>query len=194
MSANNVESVVKTHRCISCGMCKSSCPVNAISLVYKDDGFFHPQVDESMCIHCKRCIKMCPAEHHIRSSSLTGDYLRLCLAHSTDTDVRYSATSGGVINSLLRYILNNNIVDAVLLTRYSNKAVIEAEPVILTRENSVCLKTDARDFASRYVTVPVLVDIAKYCGQFDRLAVVGTPCQINALTLLMGGVHLIRDS
>lgn len=103
MSANAVDYVVQKHRCVSCGMCKSSCP---------------------------RC---------------------------------------------------------------SDKNVIEVEPAIFTRENSTCLKTDARDFALRYVTVPVLTDITEYSRKFARLAVVGMLCQMDAFSLLMG-VQIIMNS
>ena len=39
--------------CKSCGLCAAKCPVRAIS----DDG---RHVDETLCINCMRCIKICP--------------------------------------------------------------------------------------------------------------------------------------
>ena len=113
----------------------------------------------------------------------------MCLAHSTNVNVRYNATSGGVVNSLLRYLLDKNVAEAVLLTQYSPESVIEAAPKIVTKNTSYTLVEKTRDFASRYVSVPVLSELRNYVTQYKRVAVVGTPCQIKAINLWGGGTQ-----
>lgn len=185
---NSIHSVVQNRQCMSCGMCKTACPMEAISMTYMDDVFFRPTINEAKCIDCGKCLQTCPAEHQ-EKTALLGSFTRLCLAHSTNVNVRYNATSGGVVNSLLRYLLDKNVAEAVLLTQYSPESVIEAAPKIVTKNTSYTLVEKTRDFASRYVSVPVLSELRNYVTQYKRVAVVGTPCQIKAINLWGGGTQ-----
>lgn len=46
-------------RCIACGeRCQSSCPVNCIEM----NGAGEPIINESKCIGCLKCVKICPAQ------------------------------------------------------------------------------------------------------------------------------------
>ena len=42
-------------KCIKCGACASSCPVNCIS-----EGSFSYEIDSSKCIECGTCKSVCP--------------------------------------------------------------------------------------------------------------------------------------
>lgn len=46
--------------CSGCGACAYVCPANAITMKPDVMGFLYPEVDESICIHCNRCHKVCP--------------------------------------------------------------------------------------------------------------------------------------
>ena len=35
-------------------------PEKAISMVEDEEGFEYPQIDESKCVRCCQCIKVCP--------------------------------------------------------------------------------------------------------------------------------------
>lgn len=180
---DNVRLVLMEKRCMSCGGCSSVCPTDAIRMVYREqEGFFRPVIEEAVCVGCGRCMKVCPAEHQ-ENTALIGEYCDLYLAHSKNIDVRHGATSGGVINTLVRYLLDINLVEAVVMAGYSSDSPIEAEPYILTRSDINDLEQNPRDFASRYVTVPVLSKI-KEVNNMKSIAVVGTSCQINALKLM----------
>ena len=41
-------------------LCYAICPKEAISMVEDEEGFEYPQVDESKCVRCYQCIKVCP--------------------------------------------------------------------------------------------------------------------------------------
>lgn len=179
---DNVSIVLEDNRCMSCGACSITCPTDAISMIYQErQGFYRPAIDISNCVGCGKCMNMCPAEHQ-EQTGLIGEYRELYLAHSTDTNVRHLATSGGVINALVRYILDKDIVEGVLMTGYCADNPIEAQPFLLTRDNKQVLEQNPRDFASRYVTVPVLSELREV-KHMKSLAVVGTPCQTIALKL-----------
>ena len=39
-------------KCTGCGACVSNCPKKALSLQYNEEGFYHPSVNEELCIKC----------------------------------------------------------------------------------------------------------------------------------------------
>lgn len=46
--------------CCGCTACFSICPEEAIFMVEDEEGFEYPQIDESKCVHCMMCVKVCP--------------------------------------------------------------------------------------------------------------------------------------
>ena len=49
---------IKKEKCISCGVCIASCPVNAIAFDADKKAF----INEEICISCSKCISVCPVE------------------------------------------------------------------------------------------------------------------------------------
>lgn len=47
--------------CTGCQACKEACPVQAIHMEENSRGFVYPKIDQSICINCKKCTKICPA-------------------------------------------------------------------------------------------------------------------------------------
>ena len=52
--------LLNTSRCIACGKCMKSCPMNVFTL--KDNAKTPLPVDEMNCIMCGKCEKECPAD------------------------------------------------------------------------------------------------------------------------------------
>ena len=180
----DIRTVVKDNKCVSCGNCYSVCSANAISMKYIESiGFFRPILNQTSCVGCGNCYKYCPAINRHRSTSLIGNYKRIVLAHSVDYFVRHESTSGGVVNSLVRYLLSNNIVEGVIMTGYDSGSDIEASPCLITMRNVGDLIKNTRDYSSRYVLVPLLKSLKEVSLINKRIAVVGTPCQIHAIKL-----------
>lgn len=181
----SIDNVIQKNKCISCGACQARCPVGAIELRYSDlEGKFIPNIFSDKCINCGLCMKGCPAENKYNSDKLIGDYNGLFLAHARNKEVRMNATSGGVINSLVQYLLEQDVVEGVLMAGYDANSEIETSAMLITKERVSQIKSVTRDFASRYVLCPVLIDIKTILETHERIAVVGTPCQIRALNLL----------
>lgn len=185
----NIEKVVQASKCRSCGYCFSVCPVNAIDMIYTE-GFFRPVANVSQCVQCGKCVKNCPAENVFAENGLLGSYMDLFLAHSSNRDVRHNATSGGVINSLVRFLLKERIVDGVLMAGYDGKSVNETSSQLITLDEMDILEKKTRDFSSRYVLTPVLTGLRNIPKKIKKLAVVGTACQIQALKLGGGKADL----
>lgn len=177
----NISQKVLKGSCVSCGMCSSICPRNAITMEYKrTNGFFSPIISVDKCIDCGLCLKCCPTEC-MDSKSVMGACLNIYLAHAVDEEIRKKATSGGVINTLVQFILSKNIVEAVLLVGHDANSPIEASAYIVTKDTVSLLAEQPREYTSRYVVVPVMERYKELTGKYKRIAVVGTPCQINSL-------------
>jgi len=52
---------IDKNRCISCNLCKSVCPMSALSLKV-ESGRAVPAADESKCSLCGLCVEFCPAQ------------------------------------------------------------------------------------------------------------------------------------
>ena len=50
----------RKEECCGCTACYAICPKEAISMVEDEEGFEYPQIDESKCVRCYQCIKVCP--------------------------------------------------------------------------------------------------------------------------------------
>ncbi len=45
--------------CCGCSACYAVCPQRAISMKSDRYGFLYPAIDESLCVRCMKCVKVC---------------------------------------------------------------------------------------------------------------------------------------
>ena len=178
----NIESIVQSRHCMSCGGCEINCPIKAISIKYNSsEGLFVPVINKKLCVECGKCFKACPVNNQAKTAPL-GEYKKIYLAHSLNKTVRYESTSGGVVNSLVRFLIETNTVDCVLMVNCDRRATTQTNYIWITKDNIKELERRARDFSSRYVSFPVLEGLKIVPQNAHKIAIVGTPCQIRALT------------
>lgn len=55
----------RKEECCGCSACFSVCLKKAITMQTDEKGFEYPVIDESLCVHCYMCLRVCPikAEH-----------------------------------------------------------------------------------------------------------------------------------
>ena len=58
LKMNNISKNVNLDLCVSCGICKSVCPCNAIELVFSQGQYLPQILDE--CNNCGLCLEICP--------------------------------------------------------------------------------------------------------------------------------------
>ena len=55
-----MEEIVEKNKCTGCTACMNSCPKGAIRFEQGQDGFKYPSIDNTNCINCELCKKICP--------------------------------------------------------------------------------------------------------------------------------------
>lgn len=94
---------IEQNECCGCSACINACPKSAISVQTDKQGFLYPQIDNSNCIDCGICYKVC-------KQSLEHKYpvLKCYAAKNTNLEVVMSCSSGGVVDAFCKTILNEH--------------------------------------------------------------------------------------
>ena len=80
--------------CTGCGACSSACSTNAISIIENNEGFFSPIVDNSKCINCGSCKRVCYKYSALDRQSRTESCL--CYATYSCNNHTHATTTSGV--------------------------------------------------------------------------------------------------
>ncbi len=195
--ADLVEEVQKPGLCHLCGGCVTFCTaVNFGALEVGEDG--SPRYrDQDKCIACGICYAICPeiGEHeeetknHVSWTPPIGRVAGVTVARSRDPEVRAQATDGGVVTGLLLGLLDKGRIDGAIVTKKAG--LFKREPwLALTREDIMAAAGFHFDtshgmerFSEVYSTYsPSIGQIHQLAEKrLTRVAMVGTPCQINTL-------------
>ncbi len=185
---SNIREVVESNWCTGCGTCVAFCPVKALEIEYTSDGRYVPALDEGMCTDCGLCAELCPAANEnfkelnefvfdrVPDDVLLGNFINCYTGYSTDSDVRFRATSGGMITSLLLFLLREKMIDGAVLTRLKKNEPLKAEPFIARSEEDVI-----SGMGSKYVPIPLNTILDKVMSEEGKFAVVGLPCHLHGI-------------
>jgi len=187
-SIRYVEDVWRLGLCTGCGTCVGVCPNNVLTM-NQDYEIPVPTITKSSdCTACNRCIKACPGVsvdfEHLNETIFgkqpkdfqLGVFDSCYLGKTLDQKIRDVYSSGGVISSLLTYLLESGIINGALVTKMSSENPFQTEAFLA---NTV--KEIRQAAGSKYCPVAtntVIKDILRKDGKF---AVVGLPCHIQGL-------------
>lgn len=182
---NNINKKEIRNSCLLCGNCYVVCPKHAISFDNKNEKVI---VNKNLCINCGLCVKNCPTVNSNKSQDLLfGNILAVYAGYSNDETIRYKSASGGVLTQILKYLIENNIVDKVLITDFESD-VLQANSYF---SNDIIQIINA--CGSKYQIVNVNKSLTTVFAKNLRYAYVGLPCHHKGLEKLMENNRFLRE-
>ena len=185
----NISYTAKHHLCLGCGLCEDICPSKSITISI-DNGEYRAQVNDSSCLgeKCGRCGKICPGLgvnlkelsrkvtdiNDAKENVIIGRYTNLYTGHSKYEDIRFHSASGGLVTGLLIYLIEKNIINGAVVTKFSSVDNITPEVFIArTKEEIISARS------SKYCPVSmhgIRKQIREAEGQY---VIVGLPCHLH---------------
>ncbi|MDD1749920.1 MAG: Coenzyme F420 hydrogenase/dehydrogenase, beta subunit C-terminal domain [Methanothrix sp.] len=171
--------------CAGCRGCISVCPAGALTF---DSALGRPN-QITPCIDCKACLDVCPrlpANARIMDATdIIGPFIRIKNARSKQSSARFQ--KGGAVTALLAAALDEELVDCALVMGLDRWNQLPYPRVVRdSRELSKCA-------GSRYNSNSVLEPLASALKDVNAIALVGTPCAIQAVGLLRGSSNEFAD-
>ena len=191
-----IEDVQRPGLCHRCGGCVTFCTAinyGALEL----DGEGKPRyADEAKCIECGLCHTICPEIDELDAETRKGSgwtppigrVIETSIARATDNKIRKKATDGGVVTALLVHLFKRGRIDGAIVTKpvgpfqrlpflaESEKDILEAAGFSFDTSHGM---TRFSDYYLTYSQVKEFDPLIK--KGLQRVAFVGTPCQINAV-------------
>lgn len=113
----------------------------------------------------------------VRKMDVLGNYKSVISARSTDKDITKQSQDGGIITTLFAYALEEGIIDGAIVAGPSEEPW-KPEPVVATTKAELLAAA-----GTRYTISPNLYLIKEATRSYglDRVGIVGTPCQMQAV-------------
>lgn len=178
--ASKLIRVINNELCIGCGFCESLGKDFGYSMKLKKNGFYYPVIPKqrNKAIE-KKISNICPSINIIGdfSNSEWGALKSVGYSYSTNSEIREKGSSGGIISAICIYLLNKNIVDAVLQVGTDNTHFLY---------NKMKVSKNAKDIlsnsSSRYSPTLIFNEFVQILDSSnEKFAFVGKPCDILAL-------------
>ncbi len=182
--------------CQSCGGCISFCSAHELKAIEMGKDGLPKFTNEDNCLKCGICYFICPQigifDEELRNAHNwkppVGNFRRIAIARSTDPKVRELATDGGVVTSLVQYLLEHKIIDGAIVSK--KMTPFSREPMIAVTKEDLLAAAGSRfadqshvEELGKYTTYSPTLQGLKGIRNMDltRIAVVGTPCQIHTI-------------
>jgi len=193
---NLVQDVQKMGLCHRCGGCVTFCTaINYGALKIDDDG--KPvYADMEKCIECGLCYSICPEiedlEEEIRRqaawSQPIGRVIESTVVRASDPVVRANGTDGGAVTALLLHLFDRHRIDGAIVTRPVGR--FQRRPFLATTREEILESAGlffdtshgAKAFSDEYMTFSSIEEFDPMVKKkLNRVALVGTPCQIKSV-------------
>lgn len=166
--------------CSGCSACYEICQVSAIEFKNDDKGFLYPIIDQSKCIQCGECIKVCQCRNQDKVFIEKEDSFPIAYGVvNKKPEIRFSSQSGGLFAGLAEIVLNmHGIVYGAGFNEDLSVKHLRIEE----------LKQLNRLQGSKYVQSDVIGTFNNVASDLQKGLIVlysGTSCQISGLILYL---------
>lgn len=180
----SIDQVIENNMCTGCGLCSSSPEMMKMDV----NGFLRPlqPIDDAISINHCPSISICQSSVE-NYDPMWGPVIESFTGFSGDDRIRRKGSSGGVLTSILSFVLTKGLVDQVIQIGIS-----EDDPI----KNAVKLISEPADLinnaGSRYAPSAPLAIIRSLLNNGKKYAVVAKPCDIAALRSLINSSEPYR--
>lgn len=195
-----IQEVQKPGLCHHCGGCVTFCTAINYGALELDEGGRPRYKDIEKCIECGICHSICPeigeldeeVKREVAWSAPIGRVIETTVARAKDPEIRAKATDGGVVTSLLLHLMDLGRIDGAIVAMKAGPfrripwLAITKEEIIEAAGFHFDTSHGMKHFSQIYsvystfsASIMELGEVAK--KHLNRVAFVGTPCQINAL-------------
>ncbi len=192
-----IDEVQKKGLCHQCSGCVTFCTAINYSAL-ELDSYGMPQFgEEEKCIECGLCYSICPEVHELEDEIKKkfswqppiGKNIETTAARSLHIDIRKKATDGGAVTSILLHLFDTGKIDGAIVTKQTGP--FSRQPLLATTREEIIdsagfyfdTSHGMKHFSSDYSTYSPSVQEFKPVIEkgLSRIAMVGTPCQIEAV-------------
>ena len=191
-----IKDVQKPGLCHRCGGCVTFCSaVNYGALELDPDG--KPRYgDQDKCIECGLCYTICPEINELEEETRQrlqwrgpiGRVIETTIARAADPAIREKATDGGVVTALLVHLFKTGKIDGAIVTKPTGP--FQREPFLAESEADIREASGfffdtshgMKRYSDYYMTHSQFREFNPLIQKgLQRIAFVGTPCQIRAV-------------
>lgn len=162
--------------CVGCYACENICPVNCISMISDEEGFWYPKVDNNKCIKCGKCVNVCPTINYETVKNEPVAYA--CM--NKDESIRLESSSGGIFTLIAEQIVEEG--GTVFGAGFDENFEVV--------HSCVDNKEEIKRFrGSKYVQSRIGDSYKKVKKELEsgkEVLFTGTPCQISGLKNFLG--------
>lgn len=170
--------IIHKRKCTGCGACVNRCPKGALYLEADEEGFLYPQINQSICVNCRICQKVCPVINYSESYEEP-----VCAygAMNRRLNQRLISSSGGIFYLICKRVLDCGgvVVGAAFLDDAKT-----LQHVIIDSISEIDRLLGSKYLQSKSVSIyPQIKEVLEH----DKFVLFsGTPCQIEGLNAFLG--------
>lgn len=175
--------VIEFDVCTACGACVSACPAGAITMgkaaeIRDPDNLelYSHGAAPNVCEGCLTCSRICPVVDGYLEDEFAN--VRSFLAAKSNI----AGQDGGVTSAIARSLLRQGEIDCVVGITMNEKW--ETELVVFTNPEDV-----EKAKGTKYTYDSVLSMLRDPFNQYEKIAVVGVPCQAHGARLISENVN-----
>jgi coenzyme F420 hydrogenase subunit beta len=188
---STLKDVVDWELCTGCGACYYRCGKAGVTLVNVEGVGIRPRFDSSQCASFTGCLSTCPGyqvEAGLAAGPLAkkseGDYsfgpaLEIWEGYACDPEIRFRASSGGILSALALYCLEREKMEFVLHTAMDESKPWTNKTVQSTTRSEILART-----GSRYAPASPCEGLGAIEESGRPCVFIGKPCDASAVAML----------